>query len=251
MKRMVRKTALIFATLVFVATLAMGEAQAAEFVVIITNLNNTNGPHAQVDVSLNTGVPNQGEGYPILFNVYTADGTQITAFEMLTGQNGFVSSSSAAPPNDNLFAVSGGLPALVRVRTPEIVVPAAVTLRQTLGKSEIVFGVPALLRYSGTTYQAAGAVFSVALGDIAPRATLLICNVSGTDAIVDVWSGTDHAPGTGKYTNHRLTNRAIWIVHLDQSDANTNVLIRGSTIVVQLAVDNGKKGISWAPLLPF
>jgi len=168
----------------------------------------------------------------------------------VTNQNGFASSSSALYPDDNLFTASEGLPMLVRVRTPQGATSSAAILRQTLGKAVIVFGVPQERRQDGTP-TAAGKFFSVPVGDIVPGTALLIANISGADLNADVFLGTPSVPGSGKYNNSRLQNREIWIVPLDQSDANSHIVIVSTgDIIVQFAVTDAKKGITEGPLLP-
>lgn len=220
---------------------AAGHAQAYEFFAIAANLNNAASPQAQMDVSVDTQAA-PGASLLLHFNVYGPDGVQLAEFDAGTNPNGFASSSSAPPPYDDLLQLSGGLPVLVRARTPQAAPIAAATIRQTLGKSEIAFGVPATTRADGTRL-AMGRVFTMAIGDITHSATLLIANVSGGDQIADVFLGTTGGPGGGKYTNGRIPNQGMWIVDLDPADANSNVIVGASgDIIVQLVVDGGKKG---------
>jgi hypothetical protein len=237
-----RKTALFLAAVAFVATFAASQAQAAEFAVIIANLNDAKDPQAQIDVAVDTQALPGGAPATVYFNVFGASGSQIAEFEVLTNQNGFASSSSAAPPYDNLFTVSGGLPALVTVRTPGTASIAGVVLRQKSKESEVVVDVPRVRRVDGS-YFAAGRVFSVPVGDIVHTATLLIANVFGTDIAVDLFIGTKGAPGGGKYNNPRILNNGLWIVDIDPADMDSHLIVSSTgAVIVQLAIDDSKKG---------
>ncbi len=223
MKRSFRKIAVFSSRIVGIIAgcllfVAAGHAQAAEFFAIVANLNNAQLPHAQMDVAVDTRVA-PGGSILVHFNVYARDGVQLAEFDAETNPNGFASSSSAAPPYDNLLQLSGGLPVLVRARTPQSAPVDAATINQTLGKSKIAFGVPATTRADGTRL-AMGRVFAMAIGDITDSATLLIANVSGGDQIADVFLGTTGGPGSGKYTTSRITNHEMWIVDLDPVDAH-------------------------------
>jgi hypothetical protein len=98
-----------------------------------------------------------------------------------------------------------------------------------------------------------GRVFSTPFGDIPPRATLLIANLSGSDVAVDIFLGTKGAPGGGKYVIPRLVNNASWIIDLDPTDSNSHVILSSTgDVIVQFAVgdSDSKKGISAGQLLP-
>ena len=248
---LMRRTALIFVALAFVATVAASEAQAAEFYAIIANLNDANNPHAQIDVAVDTQALPGGAPSTVLFNVYRADGTQLAEFEVLTNSHGFASSAFAPAPYDNLFTVSEGLPALVRVRTVTSSSLASAVLRQTLKPSNIPIAVPPVRRSDGSRV-AMGSLFSTPIGNIiAPGATLLIANLSGGDIAVDIFLGAKGAPGAGKYVNPRMKSNAFWIVDLDPADSNSHFLVSSTgDVIVQLAVGDGKKGISAVQLLP-
>lgn len=230
---------------------AAGHGQAAEFYAIIANLNNAKDPQAQIDVAVDTQAGTGGAPSPVLFNVFGADGAQLAEFEVTTNPNGFASSVFAAPPYDNLFTVSEGLPALVAVRTPTTSSLAGAVLRQTLKPSNILLDLPPARRSDGTGV-AQGQLFSVAIGKIADAATLLIANLSGSDVHVDVFLGTKGASGFGKYVNPRLRINSIWILDVDPADANSHFVVSSTgDIVVQLAVDAGKKNtVTEVTLLP-
>jgi hypothetical protein len=212
---------------------AVGTARAADFYAIIANLTAAKKPQAQLDVSAN--IDAAPEGTDFVFTVFNAAGQQASQFSVQTNANGFVSSASAAPPNNNLFALSAGLPALVRVHTPSTATTSAAMLRETLKSSTIELEVP-------EASLGVGRVFSATLGDIRYRATLLIGNVSGTDVNVDVFLGTAGCGGCGKY-NLRVGDQQIGSVELDpDTDAHSHVIVVSSSdIVVQLALDDGKK----------
>lgn len=217
-------------------------AQAADFFAIITNLGSAPHDHAQLDVSIDTG----GAGVPtaITFMVFRAsDGTQLASFVVLTNSQGFASSAFAAPPNDNLFAVSGGLTALVKATTPLNVPTATAVLRQTVQGAKIILGVPPVTVLSSTRV-------SVAIGDLMLGTHLLIANVSGSPTAVDVFFGTASSPGAGRYKNGALGPNTVFQVDLVPTDANSNVIVSSTpgNVIVQLAVDNGK--VDMATVLP-
>jgi hypothetical protein len=249
---LVRKPNLIFVVLAFVATLAPSQARAAEFYAIIANLNGASNPRAQIDVALDIEAA-PGAYVPIQFNVFRADGTHITEFQIQTNADGFASTSSAAFPNNNLFNLSEGMPALVKVTMTNIVVAAAV-LRQTLDKSNVILGVPSANTARTGVRLGAGVYFPLAIGDISHKAFLLMANISGIPTPVDIFLGTTGGPGSGKYTNGFLTFHGLWIVELDPADANKHMIVRSGNfadLVVQLAFDNGKKdGFTEVTVLP-
>jgi hypothetical protein len=220
----------------FVASSLVGAAspvEAADFYAIIANLTNAKKPHAQLDVSANTDAAPAGT--PITFTVYGDTGVQLGQFTVPTNASGFASSASAAPPNDNLFTVSPGLPALVRIQTPSNATTSSAILRQKLKQLTILPSVlPATV--------AMGQTFSFTLGPVAHRATLLLANLSGNDAIVDVFVGSAGAPGTGKYTV-RVRDSGLGTIELDPAtDSNAHLIIVSSRdILAQLAIDEGKK----------
>jgi len=196
---------LISAAFVLFAYGAASQARAAELWVTVANLNDSNRPRAHIEVSVDTSnlpVPpwRDFERPYVLIDVFNAAGGLITEFTVPFNESGFANSSSVAPPYDNLFDVSGGLPALVRIRTPGDGTQTSAILRQTLGNSKTVTLVPPA-RSSDGQGNAAGFDFSVPVGNFAPRATLLIANVSGADVAVELFPRTGGTPGTGRYRN--------------------------------------------------
>ena len=70
---------------------------------------------------------------------------------------------------------------------------------------------------------------------------------------MDIFLGTEGAPGGGKYAIPRLVNNASWIIDLDPTDSTSNVILSSTgDVIVQLAVgdSDSKKGISAGQLLP-
>lgn len=219
---------------------AVGQARASDFYAIIANLTHVKKPHAQIDVGLDTRGATTGTD--VQFRVTDTDGQQLGDFTLQVNSRGFVSSSSAAPPNDNLFTLSANLPAaLVRVRVANGPTDQYAVLRQILTTSQIALGVPPAFDQSDNPV-AVGKLFNVPLGDIPYRATLLFANVSGGDVTVDIFLGTKSCDGCGKYSNPRVQNNALWIVDIDPADAHSNLVISSTgNIIAQLAVDYTKQ----------
>jgi hypothetical protein len=219
---------------------AVRQARADDFFAIIANLTNAKQPQARFDVGIDTRAASAGTD--IEFTVFNTDGVQLGQFTTQTLARGFGSSALAAPPNDNLFSLSAGLPALVRARTPSGATISYAMLRQTLKTLQINLGVPPEFSVSGDLV-AAGTIFDFVLGDTPARATLLIGNVSGADATVDVFIGTTGAVGTGKYSIPRLKNNGSWIVDLAPADAQSHLVISSTgNIIAQLAIDYSRIG---------
>jgi hypothetical protein len=208
----------------------------AEFFAIITNFGTAPRVSAHLDVSVDTRT---GPGpVDVLFNVYDARGVQLAEFAVPTNANGLASSSTAGA-NANLFVVSGGQPAIVRARTPATTTVSTAVLHQSQPGSRLVVGIPPARRSNGTPLNA-GQVFPIALGRVA-AATLLITNVSGGDAGVDVFVGTAGGVGAGKHTTPRLTNNALWRVDLDAADQDAHLIVSATAeVVVQLMIDDGR-----------
>lgn len=227
-----------------------GRAQALEFFAIIANFTGAADVHAQIDVGGDTQAGTGGEPVPILFNVFGPDGAPIGQFQVLTNAQGFASSSSAAPPNDDLFMLSGGFPALVAVSTPTTSSLFSAVLRQTLRKSGVAVALPQARAADGSPF-GQGRVFSIPMGDIGKTATLLVANLQGSDIAVDVFTGTKGAPGFGKYHNPRLRLNSLWIVDIDPADAHSHLVLSSTgDVIVQLAVDGGKGPITEVAVLP-
>jgi hypothetical protein len=230
-----KRTTVILAALACVAILTAGKAHAAEFYVIASNPSKTKAPHAQIDVAVDTQATPGGAPAPILSVIYEPLGSEIASFTLETNDSGFVSTASASAPFGNLFAVSGGIPLLVKVWTPSGASLSAVTLKT----DEHTVRVPPARRLDGSGI-AQGRIFSVAVG--ADRTTLLVANVCGTDIAVDVFLGRVGARGDGKYANPRLLNKEVWMVELDESDASSHVIVRSTCdIVLQVVTHEGTK----------
>lgn len=241
---MMKKTTVILAALACVATLTGRQAQAAEFYVIVSNSSDTKSAHAQIDVAIDTQAIPGGAPAPVLFVIREPLGSELAFFTLMTNANGFVSTASAPPPYDNLFAISGGLPVLVQVYTPSVASLSAVTLKT----DEHIVRVPPARRPDGSGL-AQGRIFSIATG--ADQTTLFLANVCGPDVAVDVFLGRIGAEGAGKYANPRLVNRALWMVELDESDANSHVIVRSTCdIILQVRAHDGtKKGAAGVSLV--
>src|SRR5688572_28487344 len=101
----------------------------AEFHAILTKFGNAPRASAHLDVSFDTNAL-AGGPVDVQFDVFATDGRSIGQFVVRANANGFASSELAPAPNNNLFGLSGGEPALVRVRTPGGGVGATATLHQ-------------------------------------------------------------------------------------------------------------------------
>lgn len=226
------------------------DAQANDFYAVIANLTNVKTPQASIDVAFDTRCASAGTD--ILFSVFRgADGVFLGEFTLLLNANGFLSSASAASPNDNLFTVSASQPALVRLRAPTGCTYESAILRQALKAGLFAVGIPPAFDVTGSRV-AIGRLFSVPLRDVPPRTTLLIANVSGADVTVDIFLGTAGPIGTGNPSNPRLKNNAVWIVDIDPAYAHSHLVLSSTgDIVAQLAVDTGKETISEVTLVPF
>src|SRR5262249_14143626 len=226
------------------------QATAGEFRVILWNVTDVKDPQAHIDVGLDTGGAPGGTN--VDFAVYDPEGilfTPSSQFTLPVTANGLVSSSSAAPPNDNLFAVSGGQPASVTVKFPPGVTNANAVLYQTLKSSKIVLGV-AWQRDAADLPVAIGKLFPVTLGPFS-RASLLVANVSGSQASVDVFIGSKGPDGKGTYTIPLLKPNSIGRLDLDPIDARSLfVLSSTGDIVAQLVVDTGKSTVTEVTLVP-
>ena len=205
-------------------------------------------PEARLDVSGDTATIRAGSH--VLINVFDVNGLQLSEFTLLANERGFVSTASAAPPNANLFDLSGGQPLLIKARTDDVgAIGAYATLRQTLGTAAFGVGIPQTYRASGMPL-AVGIRFPVTLGAFS-RATVLVANVIGIDITVDVFIGTKGADGAGKYSIARLKPNSVGMLQItDPADANSNLVLSSTgDIVAQLAVDTGRQ-IHEITLLP-
>jgi len=215
-------------------------ADAAETVVMVANLTEIKKPNAFIDVTVDTQA-NAGSPIDVEFTVFDSYGGTAASFVVTADANGFASSASAVPPNDNLFTATGGGPALVRIKTPPNIGVVTATLHQKFQQSQLVLGVPPTRKSDGSPL-GMGRVFAVNPGAIRHRATLLIANVSSADLGIDVFLGTRGATNNGVYNNQLLSANTFWIVDIDPAYANTNLVVVSSDYVVaQLVVDEGKK----------
>ncbi|PEN54692.1 hypothetical protein CN540_16870 [Bacillus toyonensis] len=206
----------------------------SDFFTMITSFGNSPCANAHLEVGLDSQA---ASAVDVTFNVYSQKGVELAWFSELKNANGYVSSS--ADPNNDLFRLSKGQPALVRARTPLVVQTASALLQQSGSQNRLVFAVPPALNSSGIRV-AQGTVFPLTIGSIT-KGTLLIANVSDSDVNVDVFTGTAGTPGTGKYNNPILTKFSIWSVDLQPSDQFSHLVVMSSgDIIVQLVLDDGQ-----------
>jgi hypothetical protein len=137
-------TALIFVGIMLGATRT---ARASDFYAIVVNLTGAKHPEAHLDVSGDSVTTRPGT--EIMFNVFDVNGIQLSEFTVLANSGSFASTASAAPPNNDLFGISLGQPVLVKARKPEGSNNEYASLRQTLGTSTIVVGIPPEYGQSG------------------------------------------------------------------------------------------------------
>jgi hypothetical protein len=229
--------------LILVLVLLSGRpAFAAEFYAIITNFGGDPNARAHLDVSIDTRTQPGGASVDIHFDVFHADGTLAAAFSVPTNPNGFASSRTAPRPYRNLFDLTGGEPALIRVRTPQNAEHSTTTLYQRGNGSRLIVSVPPAFRTDGTLVHM-GSLFPFAIGALQGTASvsLLVANVSGSDVAVDVSVGTASSAGSGKYQNGRLSNRNIWRLDLPPDDLNANLVLTSTgLVIVQLVIDDGR-----------
>src|SRR5207245_6196766 len=122
-----------------------------------------------LDVSVDTGALANGP-LDVLFDVFGVDGSLLAEFSVRTNANGFASSASAPAPNDNLFELSGGEPALVRARTPGGAFGQTATLHQSGHGSRLLVSVPQDRTADGTPVHI-GRNFTFHVGDLRGLAT--------------------------------------------------------------------------------
>ncbi|MED2185999.1 hypothetical protein [Bacillus wiedmannii] len=206
----------------------------SDFFTMITSFGNSPCANAHLEIGLDSQATSAVD---VTFNVYNQKGVELAWFSELKNANGYVSSS--ADPNNDLFRLSKGQPALVRARTPLVAQTASAVLQQSGSQNRLVFAVPPALNSSGIRV-AQGTVFPLTIGSIT-KGTLLIANVSDSDVNVDVFTGTAGTPGTGKYNNPILTKFSIWSVDLQPSDQFSHLVVMSSgDIIVQLVLDDGQ-----------
>ena len=243
-----RKLALLT---VFLAPMAR-TASADDFNAIITNFGTATAPNARFDVSIDTRSI-AGGPVNVLFDVYDASGGSLAEFVVPTNATGFASSAFAPAPNNNLFRLTAGMPALVRAHTPDGATSASATLVQRGSGARLIVGVPPDRTYAGARVHV-GTQFALNVGEIrgVGTASLLVANVSGSDANVDVFVGTSGVPGSGKYNNPRLVNRATWRIDIQPEDYQAHLeLASTGDVIVQLVIDDGRlNAITCLPVVP-
>jgi len=222
-------------------TLAQG---SGDFFAIITNFGNSPRANAFLDVSSDTFTTRDGTEF--FFNVFDSNGLQLAEFTLKT-KNGFVSTASATAPNDNLFTLSNGGPALIKARTPGGASNTTAELNQSSQGNRLVIGIPPARRQDGTPL-AVGSRFPIINGAVS-SSTILVANVSGTDVTVDIFVGTKGADGTGKYSITRLKPNSVGRLDLTADDANSHLVLSATgDIVAQIVIDDGKPvGVTCIP----
>jgi hypothetical protein len=223
----------------------------ADFYAVIVNLANAPKASAHLDVSINANLTG-GQPVPVTYTVYSATtGVPVVQFEVNTVNN-FVSNTLAAAPNNNLFTLSGTQTALVHAQTPSpqgVSSTNGVLIQRAAGAGKIVLGVPPVLGANGTALQG-GTLIPVAVGDLMTGTYLFIANISGQTQAVDVFRGTQGAPGAGVYSNGQLPPNGVWQVQLQAGDAKQHIVIASTgNVMAQLAVDDGTK-VDVAMLVP-
>ena len=213
-------------------------AAAADFHAILSRFRNAPRAQAHLDVSFDRRALDAGP-VDVIFDVFAADGAFLTSFSVRANSEGFASSAAALPPNDNLFTIPGSA-ALIRARTPLGPFGGTATLHQRESGNRLILAIPPDSKSDGTHVHI-GQNFTVHVGDVRGAASLLIGNVSGADAVVDVFIGTEGAAGNGKHTNPRLQPRNVWRVDLGSEDHNANLVLTSTEdVVVQLVADDGR-----------
>jgi hypothetical protein len=195
---------------------------AADFYAIVDDFGRR-ARTARLDFAFDTRA---GVGVNVQFNVYDRQGTQVTEFFLPSNVNGFVSTESFG----NLFDLTGGQPMLIRARTAGTIELSSATLYIDSAGAPLTIGIP----------PGVGGLFSLALGNFR-SASLLISNVSGAQVTVDVFKGTNHAPGSGIYSNPRVPNYGQWRVELTQNEALSHLIVQASgSCLVQVVIDDGR-----------
>jgi hypothetical protein len=216
-----------------------GVASANDFHAILSRFGNAPRAEAYLNVSVDTAVL-AGGPVDVFFDVFGTDGTTLSSFAVRLNSAGFATTLSAVPPNNNLFGIGGGEPALVRARTPSGGWGATATLHQRESGNRLVVSIPPDRKSDGTTIHV-GQDFTVHVGQISGTASILIANVSAGDVVADVFLGSGGAAGTGRYTNPRVQPFTTWRVDLRPEDQNANLVVKSTgDVVVQLVVDTGR-----------
>lgn len=215
-------------------------AQSAEFHAIATNFSGAPRAVAYLNVSFETSALANGP-IDVRFQAFATNGTFLGEFAVPTNADGFASSAAAAPPYRNLFRLSGGEPVLVRAITPGNITGAYATLQQHGPGTRMIISVPPDRHSNGAPLHV-GRQFSMHVGDIrdAVTASILVANLSGSDVVVDVFTGRHGAAGNGKYTMPLLPNRNTWQFDLLSDDHNANLILTSTgEVIVQLVINDG------------
>ena len=230
-KKTLSRAARLALTVALVLMLLVPTASASEYYAIVDSFGKK-ARNASLDVACDLAC---GSGLPeILFEAYSATGTQLAQFSVTTNANGLASSAWFA----NLFELSGGQPLLVRARTPGAGSSAATLAIDSLG-APMTVGILPTSKLDGTPLSM-GRLFSIALPNYR-SASVLIANVANSDALVDVFKGTGGAPGTGFIHNPRLPTHHIWRVDLTQNEALSHLIVSANNnIIVQVVIDDGR-----------
>lgn len=211
----------------------------ADFHAILTKFGNAPRASAHLDVSFDTAAL-AGGPVDVQFDVFAADGRTLAQFTVRANANGFASSELAPAPNNNLFGISAGEPALVRARTPSGGFGATATLHQRESANRLVVSVPPDRRSDGSAVHV-GRDFTLNVGEIRGSAALLVANVAAVDVQADVFLGSGGAPGTGRFTNPRIQPNCTWRVDLQAGETNANLVLKATDdIIVQLVIDDGR-----------
>jgi len=212
-------------------------ANSYQFVAIISNPDGKGNPTAQIDFACDP----MFAGLPVYVNIFDPDtGAEFpkSGLTMIVNSAGFVTTASVT----NLFAVSGGRTAMVKVWTqdaPGLRVANAI-LRQKAGGADVVVAITPQKPFIGVpTYH--GFSVPVAVGDLSSPATLLITNFWSEPQDVLVTAG-----GVTIAATPVLQKQAVWQVSLPATAANSYVgVIASGPIVVQLVV--GKNEVMVLP----
>ena len=183
---------------------------------IICNLSGAPHPSASMDVSADT----VGQ---VEFAVF-GPGPLGPPFTVPLNEDGFASSSASTFPN--LFDISGGQLAFVRVTV--VGSTSSAMLQQRTGKSDVLLTVP-------TSEESLGRGFGIAVGDLEKGAFVLIGNPNATDATISIRYG---APGTLPAATPRVLSMGAFVYQVTK-DHTQLVLESDQDVFVQYVVDSG------------
>lgn len=199
-----------------VAALLACPALGSIHYVMICNLHGAPHPSASMDASADT----VGQVEFVVFG----PGPLGPPFTVPLNEDGFASSSASTFPN--LFDISGGQLAFVRVTV--IGATSSAILRQKTGKSDVLLTVP-------TIEESLGRGFGIAVGDLERGAFVLIGNPNATDATISIRYG---APGTLPAATPRVLAMGA-LVYQVTKDHTQLVLESDQDVFVQYVVDSG------------